>query len=142
MFQLDENFLKDIGLGDLPDDQKQALLQHVYEELELRVGERLAEGMSDDQMNEFEAILDRNEDRIRAWLAQYAPGYEQQDDYKRFIETTGLVGKEVPIDTLGDYTATKWLEVNRPNYRDVVAEVMQEIRQQLIEYKDQIVEKI
>jgi hypothetical protein len=32
MFQLDEQFLKDLGLDQLPDDQKQAFLDHIYSE--------------------------------------------------------------------------------------------------------------
>ena len=38
MFQLDDKFLQEVGLGDLPDDQKQAFLAHFREQLELRVG--------------------------------------------------------------------------------------------------------
>mgnify|MGYP003381372995 CR=1 FL=1 len=40
MFQLDDNFLTDVGLATLPDDQKQAFLQHINEGLELRVGSK------------------------------------------------------------------------------------------------------
>jgi len=36
MFQLDDQFLKDLGLDELPDDQKQAFKEHIYNELELR----------------------------------------------------------------------------------------------------------
>jgi len=46
MFQLDDQFLNDIGLGNLPDDQKKPFLQHIYDELELRVGTRLSDGMN------------------------------------------------------------------------------------------------
>ena len=53
MFQLDENFLNDIGLGSLPEAQKKPFLQHIYEELELRVGTRLSDGLSDEQLEEF-----------------------------------------------------------------------------------------
>ena len=43
MFQLDDNFLKELGLDQLPDEQKKPFLQHIYSELELRVGERLSQ---------------------------------------------------------------------------------------------------
>ena len=60
MFQLDEKFLEDIGLNDLPEEQKKPFLQHIYDELELRVGTKLSDGMSDEQLEEFESIIDRN----------------------------------------------------------------------------------
>ena len=53
MFQLDDKFLQDVGLGDLPEDQKAAFLQHIYEELELRVGTKLSEGLNEQQLGEF-----------------------------------------------------------------------------------------
>jgi hypothetical protein len=69
MFSLDDDFLQSLGLGDLPDDQKQAFLQHLYEELELRVGTRLSEGMSDAQLGEFEKLIDSNDEQgALKWL--------------------------------------------------------------------------
>jgi hypothetical protein len=37
-----------------------------------------------------------------------------------------------------EYAATKWLEVNRPDYRDVVAKTLEEIKQEIIASKDAI----
>lgn len=138
MFQLDDNFLQSIGVGSLPEDQKKALLQHIYEELELRVGEKLAAGMSEAQMKEFEAVLDRDEEKIRDWLSEHAPGYETMSDYQQFTQNVQAAGREVDVDALADYTATKWLEVNRPDYRDVVAATMEELRKEIIEGRDAI----
>jgi len=50
MFQLDDQFLSDIGLSELPEEQRKPFLQHVYDQLEYRVGIRLSEGMSDAQL--------------------------------------------------------------------------------------------
>ena len=44
MFQLDDKFLEEVGLGSLPDDQKKLFLDHFREQLELRVGLQLSEG--------------------------------------------------------------------------------------------------
>lgn len=98
MFQLDDNFLQSVGLGDMPEDQKQAFLEHLYEELELRVGTRLSEGMSDDQLGEFEKLIDSN-------------------------------------DEAG---ALKWLEANRPDYKQVVAEELEKLRKEVLAGKDKI----
>ena len=98
MYQLDDKFLQDLGLGGMPDDQKRAFLQHLYEELELRVGTRLSEGMTDEQLSEFERLIDVN---------------DQQG-------------------------ALHWLETNRPNYKQVVAEELEKLRQEIIQNRDAI----
>ena len=51
MFQLNEEFLKELGLDQLPEEQRKPFLQHIYSELELRVGERLSQGMSEAQLD-------------------------------------------------------------------------------------------
>jgi len=78
MFKLDDDFLASIGLGALPDEQKQPMLQHIYETLELRVGMKLAEQMSDTQLDEFEGYIDRKDDAgALKWLETNFPNYKQ-----------------------------------------------------------------
>jgi hypothetical protein len=96
--QFDDNFLQSVGLGGMPADQKQAFLQHLYDELELRVGTRLSEGMSNEQLEEFEKLIDAN---------------NQQG-------------------------ALTWLETNRPNYKQVVAEELEKLKQEVVANKDLI----
>jgi Protein of unknown function (DUF5663) len=77
MFQLDDNLLKELGLGDLPTDEKNKMLAHIYETLELRVGMTLAEKMTDAQLDEFEAFIDKNdEDGALKWLETNFPNYK------------------------------------------------------------------
>lgn len=136
MFRLDDQFLQDIGLNGLPDDQKQPFLQHIYSELELRVGTRLSDGLNDAQLEEFEEIIDRKEDKIQAWLSAHAPNYTQEEAFNKLMQATKL-----PMDDprlVAEYTATKWLEVNRPDYRDVVAAVLAELKQEIIGNRDAI----
>jgi hypothetical protein len=91
MFQLDDNLLRELGLGDLPPAEKNKMLAHIYETLELRVGMKLAEQMTDAQLDEFEGFIDRN-------------------------------------DEAG---ALKWLETNFPNYKDVVAEELEKLKNEI-----------
>ncbi len=138
MFQLDDSFLQSLGISDLPEDQKNEFLQHIYQELELRVGEKLAQGMSEEQMAEFESILDRDESKVRGWLETNVPDYEQQEDYQNMVRALQDTGKEITIDALADYTATKWLAINRPNYREVVAQTLEELKNEIIQNRDAI----
>lgn len=78
MFQLDDNLLKELGLGELPAAEKNKMLAHIYETLELRVGMRLAEQMSDQQLDEFEAFIDKNDEAgALKWLETNFPDYKK-----------------------------------------------------------------
>lgn len=91
MFKLDDQFLQDLGLGGLPTDEKNKMLAHIYETLEMRVGMKLAEQMTDEQLDEFEAYIDRK-------------------------------------DEAG---ALKWLETNFPNYKQVVADELEALKNEI-----------
>lgn len=140
MFQLDDNFLKEIGLDQLPEEQKQPFLQHIYSELELRVGTRLSEGLSDAQLEEFEQIIDRNKEKIDAWLATHAPNYTQDEAFTKLQQATNLPADDTRL--VAEFAATRWLEVNRPDYRNVVAAVLDELKKEIIDNRDAILGSI
>lgn len=86
--QFDEQFLQEMGLQAMPEDQKQAFLDYVQEELEVRIGERISKGLTEVQLNEFDQITD-------------------------------------PLE------AAKWLEKNRPDYREIVTRTIEEMKQEI-----------
>jgi predicted RNA-binding Zn ribbon-like protein len=88
MFKLDNALLDELGLGSLSPEDKNRMLAHIYETLEMRVGMKLAEQMTNDQLDEFEAYIDKN-------------------------------------DEAG---ALKWLETNFPNYKQVVADQLEQLK--------------
>lgn len=141
MFRLDEDFLKDLGLDQLPEEQRKPFLQHIYSELELRVGERLSQGMSDAQLDEFANIIDKTPGAVDDFLAKHAPNYMQEPVYQRLVQTAQASGMQVAADDSrlkDEFAATKWLEVNRPDYRDVVAAVMDELKKEIVAHRDAI----
>jgi hypothetical protein len=139
MFQLDEKFLEDIGLNELPEEQKKPFLQHIYDELELRVGTKLSEGMSDAQLTEFESIIDRKDEVVVAWLAKFASDYKNDTGFLQLQKATGLNSEDPTLRA--EYAATKWLEVNRPDYRDVVSSVLEDLKKEVIASRDVILGK-
>lgn len=86
--QFDDNFLKEMGLASMPEDQKQAFLNYVQEELEVRIGERISRGLTEAQLSEFDAITDQAE-------------------------------------------AARWLEKNRPDYREIVIRTIEELKDEI-----------
>ena len=136
MFQLDDQFLQDVGLGALPAEQKQMFLDHFREQLELRVGTRLSEGLSDAQLEEFESFIDRNDEKVNAWLATNVPQYDQDQIYQQLKAGAPA---EIPQNVvLAEYASLKWLGINRPDYRQVVSATMEELKSEIIANRDAI----
>lgn len=143
MFQLDDKFLQDVGLGSLPDDQKKMFLDHFREQLELRVGTKLSDGLSDAQLAEFESFIDRDEARVDAWLAANVPNYQEDQIYQQLRVGAESASSEggAPIPDVvvrSEYASLKWLGLNRPDYRDVVAQTMDELKAEIIANRDAI----
>lgn len=77
MIKLDDDLLQELGLAALPAEEKKKLLAHIYETLEMRVGMKLAERMTDAQLTEFEQFIDRNDEAgALHWLESNFPNYK------------------------------------------------------------------
>jgi hypothetical protein len=77
MIKLDDDLLQELGLVNLPAEEKKKLLAHIYETLEMRVGMKLAEQMSDAQLTEFEQFIERNDEAgALHWLETNFPNYK------------------------------------------------------------------
>lgn len=94
--EFNEQFLQEMGLSSMPEEQKKKFLTYIQEELEIRIGERIAKGLTETQLNEFDMITDQNE-------------------------------------------ATKWLEKNRPDYREIVARTIEEMKTEIRANRDRLV---
>ncbi|OYX42007.1 hypothetical protein B7Y94_04300, partial [Candidatus Saccharibacteria bacterium 32-49-12] len=136
MFQLNDEFLKELGLDQLPAEQRKPFLDHIYSELELRVGERLSQGLSDAQLDEFANIIDKAPGAVDAFLSQNSPDYQNEPVFQRLVQATGAAADDPRLKD--EFAATKWLEVNRPDYREVVAAVMEELKREILANKEVI----
>lgn len=86
--EFNEQFLQEMGLSAMPEEQKQKFLDYIQEELEIRIGERISKGLTEEQLNEFDIISDPAE-------------------------------------------AAKWLEKNRPDYREIVTRTIEEMKAEI-----------
>jgi hypothetical protein len=78
MLKIDNSLLVDVGLGALPDPEKNSFLRHIYETLEMRVGIRLADQMSNEQLDEFEKYFEAKDDAgAFKWLETNFPNYKE-----------------------------------------------------------------
>ncbi len=128
MFTLDDSFLADVGLADLPETQRKPFLQHVYEEIELRTGTAISDGMSDAQLEEYEKIIDRDFQAIAMWIDETVPDFLNDPIYQRMSNSLACASD---AEVVCEYAATKWLEVNRPDYQDVVKKILDDIADEI-----------
>lgn len=78
MIEINDNLLQEIGLGSLPKGEKVSLLNHIYETLETRVGMRLAEQMTEKQLEEFEKFFQAKDEKgAYGWLQTNFPNYRE-----------------------------------------------------------------
>src|SRR5271170_6489958 len=77
MLKIDNSLLQEIGLAGLPEAEKNSFLKHIYETLEMRVGIRLADQMSNEQLDEFERYFEAKDDAgAFKWLETNFPNYK------------------------------------------------------------------
>ncbi|MGK8522005.1 DUF5663 domain-containing protein [Nocardia asteroides] len=82
MIELNDALLEKLGLADLPPKMRHLILETMYEQLEYRVGHVLSAGLTDAQLEEFEALINAeefasgNDDAAAQWLAENCPDYQ------------------------------------------------------------------
>lgn len=73
--RIDEAFMNEVGLGDMPAAEKQAFMDHAEEELEVRVGHAVGQGLTIQQLRDFEQ-LDEGGQAV-AWLRINVPNFRE-----------------------------------------------------------------
>ncbi len=105
-------------------------LSHIfYTHLENLTGERLTRGMPDEQLDEFGYFVDMDEERMTGWLLQHCPGF---DNDKGFQEICAQHPDAPRPTALAEFGAKKWLELNRPDYPDIVNQTRGDLMSALV----------
>jgi hypothetical protein len=136
MFTLDKDFLEGLGLEDMPEAEMQAFLEHLQEELEVRVGEKMSEGMSEAQIEEFEKVIDGDAVTIEAVLLE-AEDYRNTEDYKKLMAASGFADDSLELKE--EYASLVWLKKNCPQYAEIVQNVIVELKEEIKAGKDKLI---
>ena len=135
MFQFDESFLEQVGLSNMPQEQKDNFLQYAQDQLEVRIGEKMSEGLSEEQLDEFEKIIDNDQETVQKWLAQFGD-YQNDETFIKLKEDADMDGDDQML--LADYVTAKWLDQNCPQYQQIIHDVMGELQEEISQQKDAI----
>lgn len=147
MLQIDDKFLEELGLGALPQEEKDKLKAHIYETLEMRVGTKLASGMSDAQLTEFEGFTTGDVSLAEGYLDRIFPNWRQDPAYLKSLESekSYTQSRNLPSNpdaVTAEYAALKWLETNFPDYKKVVSEELEGLKNEIKQVAPQIVSEI
>jgi len=96
--KIDNDLLVQLGLAGLPEAEKNSLLRHIYETLEMRVGMRLADQMTNEQLDEFEKYFDAKDDAgAFKWLESNFPNYKEivQEEFEKLKVEVGQSAQHI-----------------------------------------------
>lgn len=136
MFKLDNNFLSELGLGSLPSGEKNKMLAQILDTLEMRVGMQLAQGMSNEQLNEFEGFIGGDVSKATTFLDSLDLNWRQSAGYQKALEQAQAAaarqGRQVNPDAVtSEHAALRWLETNFPDYKKVVAAELDKLKAEI-----------
>ena len=93
--EFNEEFLREVGLAAMPEDERKAFLDYAQEELEVRIGEEIAKGVEPEKMSEFD-------------------------------------------EAKSDEAALEWLKTNKPDFKEIVKNVSEELKSEISRNKEKI----
>lgn len=123
-------------MSNLPEDQKQAFLNHAQEELELRVGTKMSEGLTEAQIEEFEGIMENDQQVIRKVVSELGMDFRTDPIYKKVLDKYGV--SEGTWEIISEYLSIKWIQKNRPNYHEIVQSTIDELKNEIRSGQSQI----
>ena len=81
-----------------------------------------------ENMQEFENIIDNVPGAVDGWLNQNVPNYRSDEIFNALKQQNQTADEE---SILSEYAAMKWLSINRPDFTQVIATVMDEVKREL-----------
>lgn len=137
MIKIDDNFLEEVGLGEMSAEQKKSFIQHAQEELEVRIGEEMSKGMTVEQLAEFDGIMNGNISAM-VKILEKEQNYQEDPIYQIFLKRHNAV--EPTPEILSEFLSVKWIKKNRPNYRQIAEQELMRLKSEILEGRAQILQ--
>ena len=133
MYQFDDRFLESVGLSEMSEDQKEAFLDYAQEQFETKVGEVMSARLSEEQLNEFDKIIDGDAAIVQDWLSRY-PDYETDLDYRRIVKNSSNDQDGIKVS----YVTKKWLDKNCPDYDQLMQDTLANFQKEIYDQRESI----
>ena len=86
-------------------------------------------------LESVENIIDNIPGYVVEWLVKNSPNYTEDNIFKALKTQSFGAGEE---QILSEYAAMKWLSINRPDFTQIIATVVDELKSELKSNTDRI----
>lgn len=128
MFNLPEEYLKEIGVANMPQAMQDELIPGITKSIQGKISMKMSDQLSDTLIDELDYLTLGTADEVRMWIVKVIPYYAESPEYVMGMKESGVSED----DFVKAYGVAKWLEMNVPNYGQLVADAMEETKQGLI----------
>lgn len=120
-----EDIIEKLGIQDVPTDEQDAIVEMATH----HIGMAITNTLSEAQFNEYQAIVDDNQDVITAWLAKNTPDYKDSIMFQQFEEGYASDPEKNSPEKL--FASIAWIQLNVPNVEALIAGALDAYRQEL-----------
>lgn len=120
-----EDIIKRLGIESLSADEQEEIIDTLNE----RIGASISMSLTEQQINEYQAIIDGRQVVIDAWLDQNLPNYKDTEVYKEVQAGFESDPEKVPGDKV--VASIAWVEKNVPNKESIVAKAIEDFSREL-----------
>ena len=130
-----DEFLARVGLGSMEPELRKSFLAYMFEWVQNEIGDRLTDGLSEEQVAESEAIMAGDAVVVNGWIAENAPGYREEELYLRMKQSFENADEE---ELRKEYASSRWIEVVRPDFKEVTKAVWLDVESTIRQNRDEI----
>lgn len=122
----DEQYIIDtLGIADWSRDQQEPVIV----EATMRIGNAIIGQLSEQQYNEYQAIVDDNHEVIDAWLDQNIPNYKEHPAYQAIAAGVDEDPEKNNPNKL--FATIAWVQATIPNLQSLIDDTLAAYKQEL-----------
>ena len=124
--QPDEYIIEQLSIEAFSKAEQEEMLN----EVRMRIGEAVSESLSEQQLNEYQAIIDANDSVIQPWLEQNVPEYKNTVVYQQLVEDSASDPEH--NDPAKLFANLAWVELNIPNRKEIADAVITDYKRKYL----------
>lgn len=121
----EEDLIERLGIQSLAEERRAAVLEIATH----RIGLAITDDLSEQQFNEYEAIVNNDEGIIDAWLEQNEPNYKESPIYQSFAE--GYEEDPERNNPAKLFANIAWIQKNVPDLKQRVDETIEQVKKEI-----------
>lgn len=121
-----DDIIKQLGIESLPEEKQ----NEIVEGATLRLGNAVMEGLTEQQFNEYQDIVNDDASVIDAWLAANVPDYKSSPVYQAFEEGYDADPEKNRPEKL--FASIAWIQSNVPNVETLITDTLADYKKELV----------